>query len=104
MMRLCAALMVVSMAIWPFPTGKAQEGDGAGYSRGALSARIDALERKIEMLEDKIIRLEKRASAAQGGADGVASMRTTGVDDRGPCPGQWRQIGGGWVCIDPNAK
>ena len=109
MIRLSVVLVVVTcMAIWPFSNSANARDDDAP---SALNARVDALERKIERLEDKIGRLEARAGNAEPGTDGVRPG-TEGVEPEqrgrvggmGACPGEWRQIGGGWTCADPNAK
>lgn len=106
MFRLAPVLIVVvGMAIWPFAnSGKAQDGEGAGSSARALSDRIDSLERKIKRLENKISRLESRKGNAEAGADGAPPTDGGRAQGKGPCPGEWRKIGGGWVCYDPNAK
>lgn len=104
MYRRCPVLIVVvCMAIWPFSSsGKAE--DGAGSSVRALNDRIDSLERKIQRLEKKISRMERRTVDSEAGTDGAPPEQAGRAQGKGPCPGEWRQIGGGWVCYDPNAK
>ncbi len=96
-------MVVVCMVIWPFSnSGKAQDGEAS--STRVLSNRIDSLERKIERLEKKVSQLEKRTGPAEVRADGASPKRGSRAQGKGPCPGEWRKIGGGWVCYDPNAK
>lgn len=104
MYRACLVLMmVVCMAIWPFSSsGKAE--DGGRASVRALNERIDSLERKIKRLESEISQLESRKVGAEAGADGAPPEQASAALGKGPCPGEWRKIGGGWVCSDPNAK
>ena len=105
MIRLSVVLVVVTcMAIWPFANSANARDDDAPGNSSALNARVDALERKIERLEDKIGRLEARAGNAEPGTDGVRPEQRGRVGGMGACPGEWRQIGGGWTCADPNAK
>jgi len=106
MFRLASVMMVVAyMAIWPFAnSGKAQDGESRNSSAGTLNDRVDSLERKIEQLESKIHLLESRWANAEVGADGASPTGGERAQGKGPCPGEWRKIGGGWVCYDPNAK
>ena len=101
--RLLAVLVVACMVIWPFSnSGSAQDGDGRSVRD--LSERIERLERKINRLEAKIDRLENRPQNASAGTDGALLTDGKQVEGKGPCPGEWRKIGGGWNCYDPNAK
>ncbi len=105
MRKVSRTVMVVCIVIWPFASsGKAGDGDGESPSGATLNARIGALEHKIQKLEDKINQLESRQGNAGTGAGGEQPrpVGRTGADR--PCPGEWRQIGGGWTCSDPNAK
>lgn len=96
-------LVVVCMAIWPFSnSGSAQDGDGRSVRD--LSERIERLERKINRLEAKIDRLENRAQNATVFTDGAPLTEGQRVGGKKPCPGEWRRIGGGWNCYNPNAK
>lgn len=103
-------IMVVCMAIWPFSNGSStQDGEGGGSSFGGLSGRIGALERQIDRLEDKIGRLEKRMENAEVGGNGASRKRRedaggNAANGNDRCQGEWRKIGGGWVCTDPKSK
>ncbi len=107
--RIAVLMVVIGMAIWPFGNfGKAQDGEAAVSSARALSERIDSLERKVERLERKISRLASRlesdSGTAKAKADGTPADAGGKAQGKGPCRGEWRQVGGGWVCYDPNAK
>lgn len=98
-------IVVICMAMWPFAnSGKARDGGAGGASSRVLSERIEALERKIDRLEAKIDRLQTSPETVE--ANGKRGPRTHAfaAGGRGPCPGEWRRVGGGWVCTDPNAK
>lgn len=98
-------MVVVCMAIWSFAnSGKAQEGRDTDVSTLTLSERIDALERKVHRLEDKINRLEKRPNNGEVDGSGVPTKPAFVSGVKGPCPGEWRRIGGGWICSNSSAK
>lgn len=104
MYRVLLVLMLVAcMAIWPFSKSSEAE-DGGGASVRALNERMNTLERKIKRLESEISRLESRKVDTATGIDGAPPQRAGQALGKGPCPGEWRRIGGGWVCSDPNAK
>jgi hypothetical protein len=105
MRKVSRMVMVVCIVIWPFAnSGKARDGDDESPSGATLNARIGALEHKIQKLEDKINQLEERHGTTGIDSIGARPRPTDRSGGSGPCPGEWRRIGGGWTCSDPNAK